>query len=450
MTPNGVMRPLQIKRTLQLYRPTAAQLRVHNSPHRFNVVRFGRQAGKSTFGNNRLLDRAWKRQDSRWWYLGPTYRLGQQMYERAKFSLMRSSNAALRDKSDSELMLELLSGGRIYYLSGEKLESLPGETLDGAIVDECRDQRHMKELWERVLFSMLGTTGGGCDFLSTPNGMDYFYELNQKTLTNPNWGSFHAPSYSNPLWTKEMLSEAKETMDENLYAQEIEAEFREQGVGSCYTTFGEQNITKINPFSKEDKISPYLPILVGMDFNLSPMSWILGQYKGREIYYYDEIVQERPAFGKGPTQSAAETLLLKVKDHKPGVVLIGDASGKAGQRSAPAGQSDYDTVKQILRAGGVQVSDKTPETNPTIKDRVNTVNAACRSTSGTVGLWFHPRCTKAIKDRRKRKWKDGATSLAFGDGPGEGHISDAADYPVCVLAPIKALSTKIGLINRGF
>ncbi len=372
------------------------------------------------------------------------------MFERAKFSLKKNSNAAMRDKSDSELMIELLSGGRIYYLSGEKLESLPGETLDGAVVDECREQRHMKELWERVLFSMLGTTGGGCDFLSTPNGMDYFYELDQKSLVNPSWGSFHAPSHSNPLWTPAMLAEAKETMSEDLYAQEILAEFREQGVGSCYVTFGQHNISNISPFTGKDEVSPYLPILVGMDFNLSPMSWILGQNRNKEIYYHDEIVQDRPGYGKSPTQSATETLLLKIKDHKAGVVIIGDASGKAGQRSAPAGQSDYDTIRQILRAANVPFSDKTPNQNPTIKDRVNTVNSACRSASGSITLKFHPRCVKAIKDRRKRKWKDGAATLAFDDSDGVGHISDAADYPVCILNPIRAGVGTVRIIDRSF
>ena len=448
------MEPIQIKNRLKLYQPTAAQLRVHQSKHQFNVVRFGRQSGKSTFGNNRLLERAWRKQDSRYWYLGPTYRLANQMYERAKFSLTASGNAALRHSSDTELMLELLSGGRIYYLSGENLAALPGETLDGAVVDECREQRHLKELWSRVLFPMLGTTGGGCDFLSSPNGFDEFYELDQRSKTNPKWGSFHAPSWSNPLWTPEMLEEARQSMSADLYAQEIEAEFRELGAGSCYSTFGQHNMLDQNPFAEAGRAySPHLPILVGMDFNLSPMCWILGQANKRDIYWQEEIHQERPDSGLSPTQSAAEELIRRVGGHPAGVTIIGDASGKAGQRSAPGGQSDYDTIKAALRRAGITFQDRTPESNPGIKDRVNTVNAALKAADGTTHMWFNSRCKAAIKDMRKRAWKTGGVALSFDNSDSTvGHMSDAVGYPTCILAPIKSVSSRpvVHIISRSF
>lgn len=445
MKPSGESQTLQIKRTLKLYRPTDAQLRGHMSKHPFNVLRWGRQSGKSTWGNNRLLDKTWRVPDSRHWYVGPTYRLANQMFERALFSLKSGKNAAMRDCSATELMIELLCGGRIYYLSGENLSSLPGETLNGAIVDECRDQRHLKELWTRVLFPMLGTTGGGCDFLSTPNGFDYFYDLDQKAKTNPSWGSFHAPSWSNPLWTPQMLREAKEEMSEDLYAQEIEAEFRDLGSGSCASSFGEHNTNKKSPFAVGDEeISANLPILVGMDFNLNPMSWVLGQYRNRDIHYHDEIYLER-----SNTPEAAEVLCERVKGHKLGVVIIGDASGKAGQRAA-AGESDYSIIKQLLKAHGIPYRDLTPESNPTIKDRVNTFNAGCKSADGSVHLTFGPKCKRTVKDIQKRKWKEGAATLAFDNSdPMAGHLFDAASYPSCVLAPIKPVTTiKMHVINR--
>ena len=376
------------------------------------------------------------------------------MYERAKFSLLSGQNAAMRDKSDSELMIELLSGGRIYYLSGDNLSALPGETLDHVVVDECREQRYLKELWTRVLFPMLGTTGGGGDFLSSPNGFDEFYKFDQKCKTNSNWGSFHAPSTECPFWTREMLDEAKEGMSEDLYAQEILAEFRDMGSGSVYTTFGEHNLTDRNPFSDPGiPYSPHLPILVGMDFNMSPTCWIIGQAKNRDIYWNEEIFQKRPDSGLSPTQSAAEELARRVKGHASGVVLIGDASGKAGQRSAPGGQSDYDTIKQVLRSHDIQFKDRTPDSNPPIKDRVNTVNAACKSADGSVHMWFNRRCKMAIEDMRKRKWKLGSATLSFDNSDHDaGHLTDAVGYPVCVLAPIKSISAgaKMRVITRSF
>jgi Terminase large subunit, T4likevirus-type, N-terminal len=256
------------KAILRLYKPTAAQLQCHLSPHKFNVICFGRQSGKSTYANNKMFQRAWKQENGIYWYVGPTYRLAEQMHDRALFSLKQSG--AIKDSSLSDLMVELKSCARIFYKSGDNPGALLGETLHGSVLDECREQK--LETWSRVIMPMLGTTGGWCDFLSTPNGFDWFYDLYQNHHTKPNWGAFHAPSTSNPLWTPEMIQEARDSMSEDLFAQEIMAEFRDIGQGTCYVSFGQHNIRDSSPFvARGIDYSPNLPIIVGMDFNISPM-----------------------------------------------------------------------------------------------------------------------------------------------------------------------------------
>lgn len=437
----GMLR--KMRAVLKLYRPTGAQLQGHISQYAYNVFSFGRQSGKSTYGNNKLLDKAWKKKDGMYWYLGPTYRLAEQMHDRAKFSIHMSG--AMKDKSDSDLMIQLKSGSRIFYKSGDNPGALLGETLDGAIIDECREQK--KELWTHYIMPMLGTTHGWCDFLSTPNGFDWFYDLYQNHQTKPNWGAFHAPSHSNPLWSKEMLEEAKESMSEDLYAQEILAEFRDIGSGTCYVSFGQHNISRNSPFAVGmNKISPYLPILVGMDFNLSPMCWILGQNRNRDFHWHSEIVLQ-----KSHTEEAAKVLVERVKNHAPGIIICGDASGKAGQRAAAAGQSDYDVIKGVLKANGIKYSDKTPDANPGIKDRVNTVNAACRSADGSIHMTLDPECKIAIKDMQRRAWKEGGVNLAFDNSQHDiGHMSDALGYCCVVFAPIKPVGGigRVRVISR--
>lgn len=432
------------KAKLKLYAPTNAQKLIHESIHRNNVICFGRQSGKSTYGINKMLQKAWTTSGGVFWYLGPTYRLAEQIYERTMQALGLGSKA-ITDKSDSKLFIELLSGSKIFYKSADNPGALLGETLHGAILDECREMN--EKIWTHYVMPMLGTTNGWADFLSTPNGFDWFYDVYQKHLINPDWGAFHAPSTSNPLWTKEMIEEARGSMSEALFAQEILAEFRDLGSGSCYVTFGNHNILDKSPFATHGQIiSPHLPIIVGMDFNLSPMSWVLGQHKVRSLYYHDEIILER-----SHTVEAAEVLCSKVALHKPGVILIGDASGKASQRAA-AGESDYSIIKARLKAHGIIYQDKTPDSNPPIKDRINTANSAFKDASGNVNVWFNPRCKVTIKDIQRRRWKENSSSLAFDNSdPMSGHASDAATYPISVLLPIKAIgsSTKMLVISRG-
>ena len=440
-----------MKVNLQLYSPTKAQYKVHTSPFQFNTICFGRQSGKSTYGNNKLLDRAFTKANGVYWFVGPTYRLAEQMHDRAKFAL--HNNGAIKDKSDSDFMIQLkYSESRIFYKSGDRPESLLGETLDGAVIDEAADQD--ETIWSRYIMPMLGTTNGWADIMSTPDGFNWFYDMFQKAKTNARWGSFHAPSTECPFWSKEMLDEAKASMSEDLYAQEILAEFRDIGSGTCYSTFGQHNILDRNPFASDNlPYSPHLPILVGMDFNLSPMSWILGQARGRDIYWQEEISQTRPDSGLSPTQSAAEELIRRVGPHPGGIIIIGDASGKAGQRSAPGGQSDYDTIKAALKKANIKYQDRTPDANPPIKDRVNTVNAALMAADGTVHMWFNSRCKVAIKDMQRRAWKLGSATLSFDNSNSDvGHMSDAIGYPTCILAPIKSVtgSAKMRVISRSF
>jgi hypothetical protein len=158
----------------------------------------------------------------------------------------------------------------------------------------------------------------------------------------------------------------------------------------------------------------------------------------------------------GATESAAIELAKRVQNHKPGVVLIGDASGKAGQRAAQSGQSDYDVIKNVLRGHGIVFQDRTPDSNPPIKDRVNTVNSRLKSADGSVHVWYHPRCKQAIKDRQRRAWrirKDGqrSESLSFDNSdPMVGHMSDAGDYVIVQLAPIKQMGSigRVRVIHR--
>jgi hypothetical protein len=432
---------------LNTYSPTWAQWLIHRDGKQFNTVCFGRQSGKSTFGTYKLLEKAWIQRDGIYWYVGPTYRLCEQMHDRALFAL-KESIGTVKDKSYSDLMIQLRSGSRVFYKSSDNPDALLGETLNGAIMDETAKQK--REIWTRYIMPMLGTTSGWCDFLSTPNGFDWFYDLYQSHITKPNWGAFHAPSTSNPLWTTEMVQEAKDSMSEDLFAQEIMAEFRDIGSGTCYVSFKvARNVVSSNPFAEPGMLySPHLPIVVGMDFNLNPMSWVLGQQNKNHMHWEDELILPRTH-----TEEAATALVQKVMHHPSGLILIGDASGKAGQRAAHAGQSDYDVIKNVLRRNGITWQDRTPDANPGIKDRVNTANSALCSAGGEVRMTFNARMKTTIKDFQRRSWKQGATNLAFDNSDPEiGHASDAATYPVCVLMPIRQIGAvgRIHVISRSF
>ena len=422
--------PLQKQtKKLILYTPHEAQLRFHNSKARYRVAAFGRQSGKSTAALNDLLKRAWENESHIYWYVSPTYAQAQVQYRRL-VAMMWSCRELMIKKNQSDLRIKLINMSEIRFVSGENFENLRGATLHGAVIDEVRE--HHRDLWPMVIRPMLVTTNGWCSFISTPAGFDQFYDLAEQAKANVTgeWEFMSAPSWCNPLIRKEEIEALKSSMTEPQFAQEILAEFRDITAGKAYT-FTDKNVRNSSPFTTDGTpISQYLPIVVGMDFNATFMRWTLGQENNGHFYFYDEL-----AVDGTNTQECAPELVRRVKDHKMGVILIGDASGKAKHSSAT--QSDYAIICNALTAGGVKWTNRTPEANPPVRERVNNVNSHLCSADGSVRLFVHPNCKSLKRDFERVVWKEGlATQLDQTKDPSLTHSTDGVGYVVNVLSPL--------------
>ena len=421
------------------------QRKIHESSARFRVAAFGRQSGKSTFGINELMQEAWDRPGTTYWFLGPIFSAAEVQFKR--MLLAYEDSGCFKKINHSKYSVILINGSTISFKSGDTMHRLRGDTLHGVVIDEVREQ-HPK-LWTQVIRPMLATTGGWAIFISTPNGFDQFFDVYEKARLDKTgkWECFKAPSTCNPLFTQEEYDSAKQDCSEAEFDQEYNANFRDLTAGKAYVSYGEHNESMTSPFVETGNPSlytQYLPIVVGMDFNLSPMSWTLGQFSSNKCYWFDEIHLYR-----SHTQEAALELVSRVKDHKAGIVICGDATSKSGQRAA-AGQSDYDILTQILDHHKIPWVNKTPDSNPMVRDRVNTTNARLKSATGEVSILLHPlNCKYLKKDYERVVWKDSGT-LDEGKESDLTHQSDGAGYTYCVLMPVKR-NTEVGkmrIINR--
>lgn len=329
-------------------------------------------------------------------------------------------------KNQTELRVKFINQSQVVFKSGDSFDSLRGSTLHGVVVDEVRDQH--PDLWEMVLRPMLATTRGWGLFVSTPNGFDQFFDFSQNALTDPDWETFSAPSTCNPLFTQEEFEASKRGMSEAKFAQEIMAEFRDLTSGKAYINASQANMRETNPFTKDGSmLSPHLPIIVGLDFNVGLMAWTLAQTHLGEWYFFDEV-----AIRNTNTQEAVPVLIDKVRGHKPGVILVGDATGNARKTSA-AGNTDYSIIMEALKTADIPFQNRTPESNPLVKDRVNVMNAKLRDANGVVHLWIHPkRCPYLKKDFERVVWKENANGAILDQVRDKDltHASDSAGYPV--------------------
>jgi hypothetical protein len=299
-----------------------------------------------------------------------------------------------RRPNESEKTVFLTGGRAVTFKSGQNYEDLRAETLDGCIIDECRQQH--KNLWPMIIRPMLAKYKGWCDFYSTPNGYDWFYDLNDEMASNPGeWADFHSPSWEAFWWTPEEIESARRSMTEPQFAQEIGAEFRNITSGQAYFNFHDANRVLHNPFAKPGEAwSVHLPIAVAMDFNVNPMAWTLGQHRVNEFYWGAEI-----NLPNSNTPQAAKVLADAVRGHAAGIEIIGDASGKSRGTRAAAGETDYDIISNELRRANIKFRINTPDSNPLVKDRVNIMNVTLKDGDGKPHQFINAKnCPNLIKD----------------------------------------------------
>jgi hypothetical protein len=380
------------------------------------------------------------RRDAVYWFILQTHSAAKVVYDRFLWQA-RQCPLLIEYKNGSDKLIRLDGNRNIFFKSGENYQDLRVETLDGVIIDEYRQQH--PDLWPQVIRPMLGRRKGWADFLSTANGFDHFFDLYAKAENDQSgeWATFHSPSSEAWWWTPEEIASAKSDMSEAEFDQEIMSNFRDMTKDKVYRTHGPHNQWKTSlwPTNDPDKqVSDKLPIVIGLDFNLSPMAWHLGQCDRTKIYWFDEI-----HLPHSHTQEATQLLitkLLAIKDKgllraQPQLIVCGDATGSAGQRAAAA-QSDYDIVLGGLKSAGFTIDNRTPSANPRVKDRINTMNTHLKAADGSVSFFYNPDTCPALKtDFDRVVWKaDGVLSSGLKNELT--HASDSVGYPTCVLLPL--------------
>ena len=90
-------------------------------------------------------------------------------------------------------------------------------------------------------------------------------------------------TFDNPFLPPSYVESLRESYDDKMYQQEVLGQFVTTGVGQVYYSFN--RIRNVRPVA----LDPRYPIMIGMDFNINPMSAVVFQCIGPEIRAIDEI-----------------------------------------------------------------------------------------------------------------------------------------------------------------
>ena len=187
------------------------------------------------------------------------------------------------------------TGSEIWVKSADHEDGLRGAGLDGLAIDECRDID--RRAWFEVLRPAIADKGGWVMFLSTPRGLDWFFELYEGAADKPDWAAWTFPTWSNPSIAPIEIDAARSDMPERLFRQEMGAEFIEDA-GAVF-----RNIDKVCTLAAPETPSDHAGhgMVMGVDWGKSNdfTALTVGCIACRRVVDWDRFNQIDYTFQRG-------------------------------------------------------------------------------------------------------------------------------------------------------
>lgn len=216
----------------------------------------------------------------------------------------------------------------------------------------------------------------------------------------------------------EYITEILDQLPEAQRKRFKDGEFSSDDDGAAYYAFNRE--TNVQVIDKSYQIGQKC---IGMDFNVQPMTAVIGHYVNKKFYISSEAFLEN-----SDTFKMSHHL---IKNGHSGANIYPDSTGKNRKTS---GMTDH----LILTNDGFKIQ---YTRNPLVIDRVNNVNRLLKEQR----IIIDPSCRKLINDLEKVAWKDG--SLDQKTDSMVTHISDALGYWCWGIEPLRMEQPKSSTIQ---
>lgn len=407
------------------FRPHDGQRAAWTAPQRFVGLPCGRGSGKTEMAKRRLVrflpvKKPWP--DPHYFYGGPT-RDQTKRIAWDDFIRLIPADWLAGSPRVSDLRITTVFGSDLWIVGMDRPERIEGVQWDGGVFDESSDIK--PGAFDKSVIPALTWRDGWCWRIGVPKrqgvGASEFRKFCEKGLagTDPDTAAFSWPS--SDILTPEQLAYARANLDPKDYREQFEACWETAGGGIFHAFDRDRNV-------RPCAYRPNMPILVGSDFNVDPMAWVLAHRLGDRLDVFDELWLRDTN-----TPATLDKLAARYHDHKGGWEFYGDASGSA--RKSSASRSDYQHIMNHADFKRMGRSLHYPYANPPVADRFAATNALCLNAAGERRLFIDSRCEHLIDDLEARYYKP-RTKEADDTGT-LGHITDALGYIVHRLFPIR-------------
>jgi hypothetical protein len=391
---------------------------ISNNDSRFRVAACGRRFGKTYLSINEMAKFA-RFPNKRILAVAPTYKQVKNVIWDDLKTLLVSCNW-VKKINESELQIRLVNNSTITLRSSDNYDALRGGKYDFIVLDECGDIN--PATWYSVLRPTLSDTGGSALFIGSPKGRNWFYDLWLQGGATADWAAFQFTTVEGGNVPPEEVEAARRDLDTRTFEQEYLAQFVNYA-GVIFYAFSEDNVAKCEGW--EDKT---LPLHIGIDFNVSPISAVVGVYRDNILHIFDEIEIY---------SSNTNELVQEIKQRYPNrhIFAYPDATGKRMNTNS-GGISDH----IILQNAGFKLQNDL--SNPPVADAISSVNSMLCNSKGERKLLIDPKCRRLREVMIKWTYKEGTRQPDKESGLD--HLADCIRYVCYKLSP-----PTIHMFNRG-
>ncbi|ENU92085.1 hypothetical protein F971_01972 [Acinetobacter vivianii] len=414
--------------------PQAKFLQMENKFRAF-VSGFG--GGKTWVGCGSLCHKAWEFPKVRLGYFAPTYSQIRDIFyptiDEVAFDWGLKTKVYQSNK-EVDLYYGRQYRSTIICRSMDNPNSIVGFKIGHALIDELDVMATLKaqQAWRKIIARMRFKQAGllnGIDVATTPEGFKFTYEqfvkeANKSAAKKKLYGMIQASTYDNELnLPDDYIASLRESYPPQLIEAYLRGQFVNLTSGAVYPDFDR----RLN--HTDEEIKPNEALIIGMDFNVLKMAAVVYVIREGKPLALDELV------GVRDTPTMAKLIIERFPFHD--ITVIPDAAGQATS-SKSASESDH----AILRQAGLKVEVAT--TNPSIKDRINAMNALILNAEGERTLKVNTNKCPNFTSTLEQQIYD-----AFGmpdKNAGLDHVGDAGGYPIAKRFPIikPVLSLKLG------
>lgn len=279
-------------------------------------------------------------------------------------------------------------------------------------------EKHAEEVWIKVIARNRQRPNGitqpfnRVGVYTTPEGFRFVYKT-WKRNPKPGYEMVQASTYSNPFLPDDYADTLRGSYPPQLIEAYLNGDFVNLTSGTVYHCYDR----RLN--ASTEVVTGDEPVHVGMDFNVGKMSAIVHVLRGEAPHAVDEVTSGYD------TPDVIKTLQGRYGANK--IHVYPDASGNS-RKSVNASETDL----SLLRKAGFTVH--VDGTNPTVRDRVNSMNAMFLNAEGERRYRVNAeRCPVYAESLEQQIWADNGEPDKTA---GFDHTNDGGGYFIVKRFPI--------------